>query len=128
MIKIIYNIIIFNLVFIFSRNYFDSKKEMIPSISSINALNILTENEYLFLDVRTIEEHNTISIPETIVIPVQELEFRLNELNKYKEKQIVVYCRSGNRSKKGTQILNKNGFNAYNLIGGIKAWNGPIQK
>ena len=45
---------------------------------------------------------------------------------KEKYKNIIVYCRSGNRSKTATKILIENDFKAVNLIGGIKEWNGPI--
>ena len=49
---------------------------------------------------------------DCILIPVQELESRIFELEKYKEdKKIIVYCRSGNRSQTGRLILSQNGFN-----------------
>ena len=51
---------------------------------------------------------------------------RIDEIEKYKEKKIVVYCRSGNRSSKGTKILIKYGFEAMNLSGGILQWKGPV--
>ena len=57
-------------------------------------------------------------------IPVQEISERLSELEEQKAKVIVVYCRSGNRSNKATKILNDNGFNAVNLIGGMNKWDG----
>ena len=45
---------------------------------------------------------------------------------KYKDQNIVVYCRSGNRSRTGTEILINNGYNAVNLSGGIINWTGPV--
>ena len=66
-----------------------------------------------------------IPIPNSPNIPVQELENRIDELKIYQNKNIIVYCRSGNRSKTGTEILNNNGCNAVNLIGGMKQWKGP---
>ena len=52
----------------------------------------------------------------------------IDEIEKFKEKKIVVYCRSGNRSSKGTKILNKYGFEAVNLAGGMLQWKGPVEK
>ena len=85
-----------------------------------------SEDDYIFLDVRSIKEHKVKAIPNTPNIPVQELENRIDELEIYRDKKIVVYCRSGNRSKLGTDILNKNGYDAVNLIGGMIEWDGPI--
>ena len=99
-----------------------------PSIIESNeAINLLDNNDYYFLDVRTESEHNDKSIPKTVCIPVQEIEKRIGELRKYQDKKIIVYCRSGNRSGIATKILNKNGFNAYNLIGGMNEWKGEIE-
>ena len=84
------------------------------------------DNNSVILDVRTLDEHKTISIPNSLIIPVQELESRVNELKKYKDQNIVVYCRSGNRSRTGTEILINNGYNAVNLSGGIINWTGPV--
>ena len=91
-----------------------------------NAINLLDNDAYYFLDVRTAEEHKIKSIPDTDCIPVQEIERRIVELNKYRDKKIIVYCRSGNRSETATKILNKNGFKAYNMLGGMNDWNGEV--
>lgn len=94
------------------------------SIESKDATNLVDNEKYYFLDVRTLGEHDNMSIPNTYCIPVQEISKRLNELEEQKNKIIVVYCRSGNRSSKATKILNDNGFNAVNLIGGMNKWDG----
>ena len=96
-------------------------------IESEKAINLLHNNEYYFLDVRTKIEHDHKSIPNTECIPVQEIEKRISELKKFKNKKIIVYCRSGNRSRVATKILNKNGFNAYNLNGGMNEWEGKVE-
>lgn len=76
----------------------------------------------VILDVRTPPELTGPlgKIDGVINIPVQELDKRIGELEKYKDKEIAVICRSGNRSKKGTEILLKEGYNAKNVIGGMK--------
>ena len=79
----------------------------------------------LLLDVRTANEFEGPlgHIAGAVLLPVQELEQRIDELNEHKEKEIIVICRSGNRSQTGTRILISHGFNAVNMLGGMKAWN-----
>lgn len=106
----------------------NSSKGSIPEIASETGIKLLQSSNHFFLDVRTQPEHNAIAIPNTPVIPIQELAGRLAELEPYKDKTIVVYCRSGNRSGTGTKILNQNGFEAVNLLGGMNQWKGPVVK
>jgi|TARA_B100001971_G_C18036140_1_gene455124 adenylyltransferase/sulfurtransferase len=44
-----------------------------------------------------------------------------------KDKNIIVYCRSGARSSKATKTLLRNGFNVFNLSGGIMGWEGEME-
>ena len=87
--------------------------------------NISAKDNILLLDGRTATEFDGLlgHISGAVLLPVQELEQRIDELNKHKEKQIIVICRSGNRSQTGTRILISHGFNAVNMLGGMKAWN-----
>ena len=96
------------------------------TIESKDAVNLVDNSKYYFLDVRTMREHADGAIPNTDCIPLQEIGQRLSELNDYKNKKIIVYCRSGNRSGKATKILKENGFDAVNLIGGMNYWEGDI--
>ena len=96
------------------------------TIESKDAVNLVDNSEYYFLDVRTMSEHADGAIPNTDCIPLQEIGQRLSELNDYKNRKIIVYCRSGNRSGKATKILRENGFDAINLIGGMNSWEGDI--
>ena len=95
---------------------------------SKDAMMFLDDFNYYFLDVRTIKEHENKSIPSTNCIPVQELEERIDELNRYRKKKIIVYCRSGNRSRTAVKVLKENGFNAFNMIGGMNGWEGETIK
>ncbi len=83
-----------------------------------------TDTSLVVLDVRMLSEltGELGKISKAVNIPVQELESRISELNKYKNKNIAVICRSGNRSKQGTKILFKNGFKAVNVLGGMAAY------
>ena len=75
----------------------------------------------LMLDVREQDEWNTLHIPGATLIPLGQLEGRLNELPK--DQEVVVYCRSGNRSKSGAEILAKAGFaNVSSMAGGMNQW------
>ena len=47
----------------------------------------------------------------------------MKELEHFKEKTIVAYCRSGNRSGTATRVLTANGFKALNMVGGMLKWN-----
>ena len=73
------------------------------------------------LDVRTVSEYDDDHIEGAINIPVQEIEERLNELSKRDE--ILVYCRTGNRSSTAIDIMKANGFTKiYHMNRGITAW------
>ncbi|MGE5374289.1 MAG: rhodanese-like domain-containing protein [Bacteroidota bacterium] len=73
------------------------------------------------LDVREPDEWNTVHIAGATLIPLGELDSRLNELPK--DKEIVVVCHSGNRSAKGRDILLNNGFTQVtSMAGGMNQW------
>jgi len=73
------------------------------------------------LDVRTQEEWNEYHAPNTTLIPLDQLPARLNELPK--DKEIVVICRSGNRSAQGRDILLNAGFTQVtSMAGGLTEW------
>lgn len=73
------------------------------------------------LDVREQSEWDAFHIPNTTHIPLGELPDRLNELPR--DEEIVVVCRSGNRSQEGRDILLRAGFsNVVSMSGGLKQW------
>lgn len=75
----------------------------------------------LMLDVREQDEWDTLHIPGATLIPLSTLPTHLSELPK--DQEIVVYCRSGNRSKSGAEILSQAGFtNVSSMAGGITEW------
>ena len=77
-------------------------------------------DDFLLLDVRTPAEHASHVIEGSYLIPVQELAHRVAELPRKRE--IVVYCRVGNRSAFASAYLARLGYNVKNLEGGIAAW------
>ncbi len=72
------------------------------------------------LDVRTQEEWDEYHAPNTTLIPLDQLEARISELPK--DQDIVVICRSGNRSQQARDILLNAGFSAASMTGGLKEW------
>ena len=77
--------------------------------------------ELVVLDVRTQEEYDDEHIEGAILIPVQELEERIDELSK--DDELLVYCRTGNRSGTAVSILQGNGFQKiYHMSKGITEW------
>jgi len=72
------------------------------------------------VDVRTQEEWDEYRVPNVPLIPLDELPNRLNELPK--DEEILVICRSGNRSQEGRDILLAAGYNATSVTGGVKDW------
>jgi rhodanese-related sulfurtransferase len=77
--------------------------------------------DLFLLDVRTPQENAGQAIEGSYLLPLQELGNRVNELPKNKE--IVVYCRVGNRSAFACSYLSRLGYTVKNLEGGIMSWN-----
>ena len=101
---------------------------MIKSINNINALKLIDElDDLLILDVRRFSEFKEGKIPNSINIPVDDLEYELEEIEEFKDKPILVYCKSGIRSSLACTLLEEEGFSTlYNLRGGILDYNGKI--
>ena len=77
----------------------------------------------LLLDVRTEDEYNSGHIGGAVLIPVGDLPGRIGEIDAYKNKPVMVYCRSGKRSMMAVEQLKSAGFKKiYNLKGGIISW------
>jgi len=93
----------------------------IPAEVSVDEAYELYKEGVFFLDVRTQEEWDEYHAPNTTLIPLDQLENRINELPK--DEQIVVVCRSGNRSQVGRDILLSNGIEqATSMAGGLSTW------
>ena len=78
--------------------------------------------DLVILDVRTVSEYDGSHLEGAINIPVEVLSGRISELNPNDE--MLVYCRTGNRSTTAVGILKENGYDrVYHMDGGITAWN-----
>lgn len=97
-----------------------ASKPLPPEISVDEAYK-LYQNGAFMLDVRTPDEWDEYHAPNTTLIPLDELETRVNEVPR--DKQVVLVCRSGNRSQVAYDILKQAGFdNMTSMKGGLKAW------
>lgn len=77
----------------------------------------------VLVDVRRPEEHAEKNIPNSLLITLDELPDRLEELEPYRDQEVIVYCRSGNRSAQACMFLDLNGFtHLVNLKGGMVMW------
>lgn len=73
------------------------------------------------LDVREQYEYDEKHIPEINLLPMSEIQNRLDEIPT--DKEVILTCRSGNRSNQVAQFLQQNGYeNVHNMSGGIIAW------
>ena len=83
-----------------------------------------TTNGYILLDTRTREEYDQSHIPGALLIPHTEIAQRAADELPDKDQVILVYCRSGNRSKQASEKLVKLGYTNIVEFGGINDWMG----
>ncbi len=92
-----------------------------PAEISIEQAHQKYEEGVFVLDVRTPAEWEDFHAPNTTLIPLNELESRLAEVPK--DQEVVVICRSGNRSQAGRDILRQAGYEQVSSVaGGLNAW------
>jgi len=86
------------------------------------------ENDYVLIDVRETEEYRAQHIPGAKLMPLSELEGRLDEVDGTKEKHKFFFCRSGNRSGRAAGFFAEaRGLdNVFNVAGGMLGWNGHV--
>ena len=104
------------------------EKAMFQKITMEEAKVMMAEQEnYILLDVRTQEEYQNGHIPGAICVPNEEIGSTEPEELPDKEQLILVYCRSGNRSKQAAEKLAKLGYRNIVEFGGINDWDGEIE-
>ena len=93
----------------------------LPATISINDAAQRFEQGAFLLDVRTVEEWNQGHVDGAVLIPLDQLDGRVNEIPK--DQDVLIICRSGNRSSQARDILRGYGWNQTTSIsGGINAW------
>ena len=112
-----------NLIKKYSKDNLSSDTPKIQNVSAQEFAKLIISTTPLILDVRTENEYKDGHIPNSKLISVQDLEKRVSEISKYRERDILLYCRSGNRSRTASDILLRHNFKkVYNLETGIKGW------
>lgn len=96
-------------------------------VSVEETLNLWRDKQAVVIDVRTPAEYREGHIPGVANIPLEELEQRFGEIPK--DKKVLLICRSGRRSAQGVDLLRGKGFdNVFNVVQGMLAWTGPVEK
>jgi rhodanese-related sulfurtransferase len=102
------------------------------TLGTLEATRLMNLSGTLVLDVREADEFAAGHLPKARHIPLKELEARLPELAKFKDKPVIVTCRTGARSNAAGRALRKAGFTqVHNLKGGVPAWQQaslPVEK
>lgn len=94
-----------------------------PSVSPLQATLMINREDAIVVDVREPDEFARGHLPNARTIPLGQIDKRLGELEKYKDKPVIVICHTGNRSGSACGMLRKNGFTkVFNLAGGVTAW------
>ena len=94
-----------------------------PSVGTLEATMLINQKDAVVIDVREPGEFAQSHILNARNVPLGELAARIKDLERFKEKPVIVSCATGNRSGSAAAILRKHGFaNVVNLAGGIAAW------
>jgi rhodanese-related sulfurtransferase len=104
----------------------------VRDVSVVEATQMINHRDAVVLDVREDSEYRSGHVPRSRHIPLSQLNRHLSELQKLKDRPVVVICRTGSRSGRACAALRKNGLEqVYNLAGGITAWeqaNMPMER
>jgi rhodanese-related sulfurtransferase len=93
------------------------------SLTPAAAVQLMNSEDVVVLDVREAAETIGGKIARAIQIPVGAVAKRISELDKHKDKTLLVYCKSGARAGIACKELGKHGFDkVYSLNGGLMAW------
>ena len=112
-----------------NRNTEKEITNQIQYVSMDEITTIMQENtNYIILDVRTTEEYDEGHIPNAICIPNETIDETVTTKLPNKDQLILIYCRSGNRSKQAALKLQQLGYTNLVEFGGIIDWDGEIEK
>ena len=111
-----------------SKEVKNEKKAEYKKITSDEAKNIMLNEKPIVVDVRSLEEYNEGHIPNAISVPLETIENEAETKLKNKDDLILVYCRSGRRSREAALRLIEKGYTNVIDFGGIQDWNGEVVK
>ena len=121
--KLIFIILAMMLLTACGQNTENNREAAYVNITAQQAKEIMdTETGYVILDTRTQEEYDEGHIPGAILIPYDEILQKAEGMLADKDQLILVYCRSGRRSKLAAEDLVKLGYTNIKEFGGIIDW------
>lgn len=101
-------------------------------VSAFEAVQLINQKDAVVIDVRDVGEYEAGHVTGARHLPERQLVERAGELEKFKDRPLLLTCRTGMRSGAAVQILRRMGFStAVNLRGGLSAWEQagmPLQK
>jgi len=113
---------------VMSKEAKNGKKAEYKKITSDEAKKMMETQKAIVVDVRTLEEYNEGHIPNAISVPLETIENEAEAKLKNKDDLILVYCRSGRRSREAALKLIEKEYTNVIDFGGIKDWNGEVVK
>ena len=111
-----------------SKEVKNGKKAEYKKITSDEAKKMIETQKVIVVDVRTLEEYKEGHIPNAISVPLETIENEAEAKLKNKDDLILVYCRSGRRSREAALKLIEKGYTNVIDFGGIQDWNAEIVK
>jgi len=103
-----------------------------PSVNTLEATQLINREDALVVDVREQAEYAQSHILNARLLALSQIEAKMGDIDKFKDKPVILYCATGNRSNSAASILRKGGFSkVFNLSGGFSAWQQaglPVQK
>jgi len=119
-------------LFMIIYSFFGARLRGYANANTAQAVQLINQENAIVVDVREENEFLGGHIVNSIHVPLGYFSDRVKDLEKYKDKPVIVGCRSGQRSASACVTLKKHGFEkVYNLAGGVMAWqndNLPLTK
>jgi rhodanese-related sulfurtransferase len=111
------------LAVVLSMLFFHESRKSGPSLSPQQAISMVNAQSGLFLDLRDGSDYKAGHIVEAMHIPAAKLQSRLAELEKHKNKPIVLVCKMGQQAGAAGKTLKASGFeHVYKMTGGMMEW------
>lgn len=105
----------------------NSVGKLYENVNVQQAKELIDNNEVVVIDVRTQKEYDEGHIPNATLIPEDEIDNKMDQLDK--DASYLMVCRSGNRSSNASEMLAKNGFtHIKNMKGGMNEWTYEVEK
>ena len=103
--------------------FFHESRKSGPGLSPQQAITMVNAQQGLFLDIRDAGDYKAGHIVDAMHLPAAKLENRIGELEKHKNKPIILVCKMGQQASAAGKTLKANGFeHVYKMTGGMMEW------